>query len=302
MSAYECSCAAHRGDHARRGVAGAGRRNRSGVDHRPWATPRLTPFRRYGPHAATRSRQSLHADTARDRGERALAGAGQPQAAAGQTCPASATPTARRRVPRATPEEKSPMHPLKYLTEIRHLYYTCPQCQPRSTSPAFPPNPPKGLVRASSAGSAARCAAPLSAASPSPVPCGGPHRHMIREPPPPGECVFCAGRAPLSLPRCSRRPCSRVCSPPAVTVAPQPPPARHFSTGPTRPSPRRHIPNSAPKPARFSIRRARTAIPRLWSWWFPRSPSTSIRSCRPKRASRFLRERFPTCGTASAPR
>jgi len=192
----------------------------------------------------------------------------------------------------------------------RHSHYTRVQCQPRSTSPAFPPNPTKGLVHASSAGSAARCGASLSVASPSPVPYGArprrkpaatTPRRRIRKPPRPRICVSRTGRAPLTLSRCFRRP-SRVCSPPVVTAAPQPPAALHFSTRATCPSPRRHSPSSAPKPVPFSTRRSRTAIPRPSSCWYPRSSSTSIRSCRPTRASRIPRQRFPTCGTASAPR
>jgi len=104
-----------------------------------------------------------------------------------------------------------------------------PKCQLRSTSPAFPPNSPKGLVRASSAGSAAWHGASLSAASPVPCaarpsrkPAATTPRRRIREPPRPAGCVFGAGRAPLSPLRCFRRPCSRICSPPAVSTAPRP--------------------------------------------------------------------------------
>ena len=59
--------------------------------------------------------------------------------------------------------------------------------------------------------------------------------------------MFCAGRAPLSLPRCSRRPCSHVYSPPAATAAPQPPPAPHFSTRATSTSRQRLSPKLSPK-------------------------------------------------------
>jgi len=228
-------------------------------------------------------------------GRLTLAGAGQAQRSPAQNLSGKRDPNARRRVPRATLKEENPTRYVKLVDRMRHFHYTPLQCQPRSTSPALPPNPTKELVRASSAGSAAQCAASLSAASPSPVPCGAPRRHKIRNPPRPGGC---ASRAPLYQPRSFRRPCSRICSPPAVIATPRPPAATHFSTRATRPLPRRHIPNSAPKPVRFSTHRSRIAIPRPWSWYFPRSPSTSIRSSRPKRVSWILRYSFPTCGTA----
>ena len=137
-----------------------------------------------------------------------------------------------------------------------HLHYTRLQCQPRSTSPAFPPNPSKGLVHASSAGSAARCGASLSAPSPSPVSCGArpcrkptatTPRRMIRKPARQGGCRSRTGRAPLSPPRRFRHLCSRVCSPPVVTAALRPRPAPHFSTQGDKPFTPEACPQLSPK-------------------------------------------------------
>ena len=203
------------------------------------------------------------------------------------------------------------------LDRKRQFHYTSAQCQPRSTSPSHLPNPAKGLVRASSAGSAERCAASLSAASRLPAPCGAqPPRKPATTPPRRKIPAHRAPRLRPSLPLCglglrsrprrprsgrvrvqpgSHRPGSLICSPPVVT-APRQPAAPHVATRATCTSPRGLSPNSAPKPVRFSTPRSRTAIPRPCGWCSPRSPSTSIRSCRPKRgASRIPRQRFPTC-------
>jgi hypothetical protein len=104
-----------------------------------------------------------------------------------------------------------------------------------------------------------------------------------------------------------RSPCPVVCAAPACAFARPPslPPRAHQP--PCISQPGRHalhpggIPPTQPQPVPFSTPPSRTAIPRPWSCWCPRSSSTSIRSCRPHRASRIPRQRFPTCGTASAP-
>jgi len=271
--------------------------------HRAGATcPRPTAVRQF----------KARDQAACDGGSRATTGA------AGQTFPQG--PPCRRGSASHTRRQKSDLY-VKSIDNEGHFHYTHRQCQSRSTPPVVLPNPPKGLVRASSAASAARCAAPLSAASYSPAPCGAQPprkpaattpRRKIRKPPRPSGYLLCTRRAPRPpLPLCGRgrprsgrvraqprscRTCSRVCSPPVLTAAP------HVSTAATHSSPRRHFPSSAPAPVRFSTLRSRTAIPRPCGWCSPRSPSTSIRSCRPRRVSPTPRQSFPTCGTASAPR
>ena len=230
-------------------------------------------------HLDARGHRSLHTDKASRRAPAPAAARAWHWAG---PCPRSALARAVRR--------KKSDPPVKGIDRPRHCHYTSRQCQSRSAPQAFLPNPSKGLVRASSAASAARCAPPLAAPSPSPVPCGAPPcrkptattpPRKIRKPPPPAGCLFRACRAPRPpLPLCglglrsrprrprsgrvrvqprSRRTCSRICSP-AVTT-PREPAARHVATGMTSASPRRHSLSSVPKPVRFSTPRSRTAIP-----------------------------------------
>lgn len=173
-----------------------------------------------------------------------------------------------------------------YLFTIKQLdtreisWIMCGQCQPRSPTPACPLQRTKGLVRAASGASAARCAASLPAASLSPANSGARRRNPVPVVQRPGTWhprtlrpQACRSRPGGRAPHAGRQPPHRFGHPSqpgpagsrggsaASGASPRRSVSRLRRIVATAISPRRPVPDSPPRSARSSTRRSRNVIP-----------------------------------------